>query len=269
MVKDEPRVVPEPEEGIPVSPGDVVQLISTVGGVLGYFAFTPEVEIAHRPGATQVVECPPGQPAVVSVPGNYTDTPIEDMVVTTAPVETALTTGPETTPSVTTTPTGETSAVALGTGPEHATGVTAPGGLQPVIRTDDTVVAAGNLPNSAMGSNEITVTDRNTGEILGETQVDTWRLAGASLNPPVVNKDGQTALRLNIFGPPDLPVTVTATAGEGLTPRQLTATAPLGVLQSQGLGSFTATRSGQHSVSVKASPVVKGGGPAMGLPAWR
>lgn len=254
FVNDKPQDLPEPEEGIPVSPGDVIQLTNAVGTLLGHFTFTPEKEAPPMDKAS-VVECPLGQPAVVSVPGDYADTAIDDMVATTAPVETALTTGPEGVPAV--------------TAPEGEVAIAPPGGLEPVLKTDDTVVAAGNLNDSAIGSNEVTVTDKNTGEVLGQARIDMWRLAGASLNPPVVDKGGHTNLRLNIFGPPDLQVEVTATAGEGLTPRKVTVTAPVSVLQSQGIGSFTATKSGTHNVSIRASTAIEGKEPVMGLPAWR
>jgi hypothetical protein len=72
----------------------------------------------------------------------------------------------------------------------------------------------------------------------------------------VVNKGQQTTLRLKIFGPPEMLFEVRFKTDKGLTPREGTVKAPIGVLQSQGLGSFTATEPGQHTVSVQARPAL-------------
>lgn len=100
FVNDEPRTPPEPEEGITVNPGDVVQLISTVGTFLGEFTFVPKEKIPPPPSAP-VIECPSGKSTLMGVQGDFAGTAIGDMAVTTGSIETAVAPGPEKVPAVT------------------------------------------------------------------------------------------------------------------------------------------------------------------------
>ncbi|MHC4197462.1 MAG: hypothetical protein ACYSRP_06085 [Planctomycetota bacterium] len=292
FVNDERQDIPDPGQGTTctVDPGDVISLIS---GLVPVVSITCAEEGPEVLEPSPVVECPPGETTVMEVPHNSPEVPISDCDVSLTNTETGTTVASAATglpsvsggskggqlPSVAGGDAGRPGGEVTPEGTEVASGGSrgqpgesaGPGQapresvhsypipedfLQALVKTSRSVLVAGQLGNSTLGNNKVTVTNRKTGNVLGETEVKTWRLVGASLNPPVVNKGQQTTLRLKIFGPPEMLFEVRFKTDKGLTPREGTVKAPIGVLQSQGLGSFTATEPGQHTVSVQARPAL-------------